>query len=369
MLDEEGVTSQVEVIGSTDILKQVAQKLDLSKLPEFDDAADMSLLGRFLIVVGLKNDPNEIPPEERVLKKFREKLNIYRVEKSRVIVIEMSSENPELAAKIPNTIADVYLAVQRGAKLQSNADATDWLAPEIADLSKRVKDAEARVAAFRSQSDLLIGQNNSVLATQQLSELSTELSRVRAGRGAAEATAQSVRAALQSGASLDAFPEVLSSELIQRLRERQVQLKADIADLSTTLLDNHPRIRALRSQLADLDEPDPRRGAEGAEGPGDAGADRKVPRDAADRRPQHGQGGIGARRRRGGRAALAGARSRRPARAAGILPDALPRGIVAQGPQLPAGRRPHLLQRRGAVPSRISRRSCRSSAPLSSPRC
>jgi Mrp family chromosome partitioning ATPase len=32
-----------------------------------------------------------------------------------------------------------------------------------------------------------------------------------------------------------------------------VQLQADIADLSTTLLDNHPRIRALRSQLADLD--------------------------------------------------------------------------------------------------------------------
>ena len=32
LLDEEGVTSQVEVIGSTDILKQVAQKLDLYKL-------------------------------------------------------------------------------------------------------------------------------------------------------------------------------------------------------------------------------------------------------------------------------------------------------------------------------------------------
>ena len=44
LLDEEGVTSQVEVIGSTDILKQVAQKLDLSRLPEFDEAADMSLL-------------------------------------------------------------------------------------------------------------------------------------------------------------------------------------------------------------------------------------------------------------------------------------------------------------------------------------
>lgn len=253
ILDEEGVTSQVEVIGSTDILKQVALKLNLSSLPEFDEAADMSLLGRVLVMAGLKSDPNEIPPEERVLKAFREKLSVYRVEKSRVIVIQFSSEDPKLAAEIPNALADAYIGVQRDAKSQSNADATDWLEPEIADLRTRVKDAESRVANFRSQSDLLVGQNNSVLATQQLSELSTELSRVRANRAAADANAEGVRAMLESGASLDALPEVLSSGLIQRLRERQVQLKADIADLSTSLLDGHPRIRALNSQLADLD--------------------------------------------------------------------------------------------------------------------
>ena len=107
---------------------------------------------------------------------------------------------------------------------------------------------------FAPSRTCLIGQNNSVLATQQLSELSTELSRVRANRGAAEANAESVRAVLKSGGSLDALPDVMSSPLIQRLRERQVQLKADIADLSTTLLDNHPRIKALRSQLVDLDQ-------------------------------------------------------------------------------------------------------------------
>ncbi|MET3581898.1 exopolysaccharide transport family protein [Mesorhizobium robiniae] len=253
ILDEEGVTSQVEVISSTDILKQVAQKLNLSRLPEFDEAADMPVLSRLLVVAGLKSDPSEIPPEERVLKTMREKLNVYRVEKSRVIVIEFSSENPRLAAEIPNAIADAYISVQGNAKTESNSAATDWLAPEIADLTKRVKDAEAKVASYRAQSDLLMGGNNSVLATQQLSELSSELSRVRANRASAEATADSVRRALQNGGSLDAVPEVLSSELIQRLRERQVELKTNIADLSTSLLDNHPRIRALRSQLADLD--------------------------------------------------------------------------------------------------------------------
>lgn len=253
LLDAEGIASQVELISSSDILKQVARKLNLSKLPEFDETADMSMLSRALIIAGLKSDPQEIPAEERVLKAMRDKLKVYPVEKSRVIVVEFSSEDPKLAADIPNAIADAYISVQGDAKLESNAAATDWLAPEIADLSKRVKDAEAKVANYRAQSDLLMGGNNSVLATQQLSELSTELSRVRANRASAEATADSVRKALRSGGSLDAVPEVLSSELIQRLRERQVELKTSIADLSTTLLDNHPRIRALRSQLVDLD--------------------------------------------------------------------------------------------------------------------
>ena len=253
ILDEEGVTSQVEVIGSTDILKQVAARLDLARLKEFDEAVDISIVDRLMVLAGFKSDPSEIPAEERVLKAVREKLSVYRVEKSRVIVIEFSSEDPKLAAEVPNAIAEAYIAVNRDAKQLSNADATDWLKPEIEDLTQRVKEAEAKVATYRSQSDLLIGQNNSVLATQQLSELSSELSRVRASRGAAVANAVGGRAALQAGASLDALPDVLSSGLIQRLREREVQLKSDIADLSTTLLDNHPRLRSMRSQLADLE--------------------------------------------------------------------------------------------------------------------
>lgn len=253
ILDEEGIATEVQIVSSTDILKQVASKLNLARLPEFDSALNMSALSKFLVIAGLKSDPEEIPPEERVLKRMRENLNVYSVEKTRIIAIEFSSQDPNLAAAIPTEIAKAYIATQGSAKVALNSAATAFLGPEIADLQKQVKDAEARVATYRAQSDLLMGGNNSVLATQQLSELSSELSRVRANRASAEATADSVRKALQGGGSLDAVPEVLSSELIQRLRERQVELKTNIADLSTTLLDNHPRIRALKSQLADLD--------------------------------------------------------------------------------------------------------------------
>lgn len=250
---EEGIASQVEIISSTKIMKQVAESLKLYELPEFDEAADLSIFDRALVLAGVVTDPGEIPADERVLKRFREKLSVYRVEKSRVIAIEFSSEDPKLAAAVPNAIADAYLAENSASKLDSNTDATSWLESEIADLTKRVKESEGKVADFRSQSDLLLGRDNSNLATLQLSELSTELSRVRANRAAAEATAAGVREALQNGASLDTLPKVIDSPLVQRLRERQVQLKADIADLSTTLLGSHPRLRALNSQLADLD--------------------------------------------------------------------------------------------------------------------
>ncbi|MEO0910476.1 MAG: hypothetical protein AAFX96_09130, partial [Pseudomonadota bacterium] len=98
------------------------------------------------------------------------------------------------------------------------------------------------------------GENNGngLLATQQLSEVSTELSRLKAARSSAQAKVASIRAALDSGASLDVIPEVIDSRLIQNLREREATLRAQISDLNTTLLPNHPRMQALNSQLEDL---------------------------------------------------------------------------------------------------------------------
>lgn len=249
-LDNEGVSSQVEVIASDQLLVDVAKELDLASREEF--LAKPSTIKRLLIFLGLARDPGSAQVDEAVLRSMREKLQVYRIENSRVIIISFSSEDSGLAARVPNAIADAYVASQRAAKVESNESATGWLAPEIEDLRERVRQAESRVAAFRANSDLLLGQNNTMLAAQQLSELSSELSRVRANRSAAEARARTVRLAVQDGAAVETVAEVQASSLVQRLRERQVELRAQIAELSTSLMSNHPRIRGLQSQLADL---------------------------------------------------------------------------------------------------------------------
>ncbi|AKI01050.1 uncharacterized protein involved in exopolysaccharide biosynthesis [Hoeflea sp. IMCC20628] len=252
-LDERAVTSQVEILKSTDLVKQVARELDLSSREEFDPAANPSAIGDLLVMIGLKKNPLDVPAEERILKEFFKKLDVYAVPGSRVIGIEFSSEDAALAARVPNALVDAYLAFQSSAKLENNTDASAWLEPEIARLRGKVRESEEKVAAYRSETGLLLVNQQDTIAAKQLSDISTELSRVRAERADSEARAQSVRNALSNGQAVDAVSDVLGSPVVQRLRESEGNIRAQIADLSTTLLEAHPRMKGLRAQLKDVE--------------------------------------------------------------------------------------------------------------------
>ncbi|MCV9997477.1 exopolysaccharide transport family protein [Pararhizobium sp. YC-54] len=248
--DESGISSQVQVLRSADLIKQVAREMKLYELPEFDPTANPSAISDVLVMLGIKKNPLDLPPEERVLKEFEKKLQVYQVEKSRVIAMQFTSEDPKLAAAIPNAMAKVFLSLQSGAKLVTNSEASRWLEPEIANLREKVRDAEAKVAGYRASSDLLLtGETGGTFATKQLNDISTELARVRGERANAEARAENVRTALASGRAVDTLNDVVASPMIQRLKETESGIQGQIADLSTTLLDGHPRLKGLKSQL------------------------------------------------------------------------------------------------------------------------
>jgi exopolysaccharide transport family protein len=252
--DELNVASQVQLLQSVDLIKQVARDLKLHERAEFDPESSPSALTDFLVLFGITKNPLELPPEERVLKAFKEKLVVYQVEKSRVIGIEFASKDPQLAAEVPNAIADVYRSLQSGAKLDSNSEAVRWLETEIANLREKVQDAETKVAEYRSQAGLMSLGSDQSFSSKQLSDISTELARVRGERANAEATAENLRATIKAGKPTDTLDAITRSESIQRLRTAESQVQAQISDLSTRLLDGHPQMKSLRAQLAGLRE-------------------------------------------------------------------------------------------------------------------
>jgi uncharacterized protein involved in exopolysaccharide biosynthesis/Mrp family chromosome partitioning ATPase len=253
-LDDAGVTSQVALLQSADLIRQVARDFKLGERPEFDPAANPSLVTRILVMAHLMKNPLDVEPEDRVIAEFVQRLQVYQVDKSRVIAIQFSSKDPKLAAAVPNAMASVYLDLQSGAKLDVTSETAKWLEPEIANLREKVHDAESKVAQYRASSDLFRTGQQNTFSEQQLTDISQELARVRGDRANAEARAQAVRQALSSGRGVDTLNEVVGSQMIQRLKETQSTIEGQIADLSTKLLDGHPQMKGLRSQLQGIQQ-------------------------------------------------------------------------------------------------------------------
>ena len=229
------------------------EKLDLESRPEFGaPAKSPSVIDGILARLHLASSRKAGPSRQEVIARFTRKLNVYQVASSRVIVIEFSSEDPQLAAEVPNELANLYLMRQSGLKLSDDSQAAAWLQPEIARLRKRVDAAESKVAEFRAKSGLLSVGNNDTLASRELGDMATELSKVRSERADAEARAANVRDALKNGRGVDTLANVVDSPFIQQLRQQEVAAQAELADLSTSLGSRHPRLRAVQSQIAEL---------------------------------------------------------------------------------------------------------------------
>src|ERR1700760_1016361 len=253
-LDAEAVTSQVQLVLSRDLAREIIKKNKLAERAEFDPVlSGLSPVKSLFALFGIGRDPFSMTPEERVLDAYYDRLTAYAVDKSRVVVIEFQSRDPELAVRVANSIADGYLVLQQAARQDQARAASQWLSGEIDNLRKKVADAESRVEEFRAKSSLFVGTNNTTLSNQQMGELNTQLNNARALKSDAESKARLIREMLQSGKPIEAS-EVLNSELIRRLSEQRVTLRTQLAEQSSTLLDGHPRIKELKAQIADLDK-------------------------------------------------------------------------------------------------------------------
>jgi succinoglycan biosynthesis transport protein ExoP len=252
-LDPEAVTSQIQLVLSRDLARQVIKKEKLNENPEFDPAiGGTSPFRKFLGLFGIARDMNLMSQEERTLESYYDRINAYAIEKSRVIGIDFSSANPELAARVANTIAETYLSLQQSVKTDQTRAASTWLAGEIERMRVKVANVEARVEEYRSKSNLFVGSNNTSLPNQQLTEINSQIAAARGQKADLEARARQLRELMRSGKPIDSS-DIANSESMRRLTDQGNALRSQLAEQSTTLMDQHPRIKELRAQIAEIE--------------------------------------------------------------------------------------------------------------------
>jgi succinoglycan biosynthesis transport protein ExoP len=253
-LDAEAVGSQVQILTSRDLARRVIKAVGLQGNPEFDPLANgVGALDRILILVGLKRDPTRLSPEDRILESYFDRLTVLSPLKTRVLTVEFTSRDPDLSARVANTIAEFYLEFQSDAKRSEARAAAESLGAMVVDLKRRVAAADEKVETFRSQTGLLMGTNNNSINAQQLADVNTELARARTAQADAAAKAVLLREMLKKR-QIEFLPEVVNNELVRRISEQRVAARAQLALESRTLLPQHPRIKELMGQVTELDE-------------------------------------------------------------------------------------------------------------------
>ena len=244
------ISSQIELIKSRDTLLAVVDQLNLRSLPEFNGGAGANPLTMVLSLIGRK--PTAPSVDETVLNNLNDRLTVIRELDSAVISIHVRSSDPQLAAKIANTIAAEHVKRRAEQSVADTKDATVWLQQQIDQLRIKVQDADGKVADYKAKNNIFAGANGTSLSDQTMSDVGKQITDAQAAKGVAQQHSDLIRSLLKSGQSVESADDVRNSPVVQGLMQSRATLQSTLAEKSAIFLPAHPTIKALNAQIAQI---------------------------------------------------------------------------------------------------------------------
>lgn len=262
-LDTGSIDSQVAVILSIGLLRRVVEQFNLTADTEFGAKKNSGLLasirGLFVQPEAGRSDrdaaTDQIPPDLlRTIIALRGALRVFRVGRTYVIEISVTSEDPEKAMRLTNGIADAYVVDRLEARYDAARRASTWLAERLEGLREQVRASEEAVAKFRQENNLTVSSEGTVAITeQQLSELSAKLITARSETAEKRAKYEQAQIVQDSGGNLQAIPDVVRSTVISDLRKQEAEVTRRVADLAARYSDAHPTVVNARAERRDIE--------------------------------------------------------------------------------------------------------------------
>jgi succinoglycan biosynthesis transport protein ExoP len=217
--------TQMELIQSRDVLQTVIEKLGLTHDPDFAPAVASSVA----------------TPTDWAEKNLRASLNIEQGKGIELLYVSATSKDREKAAVIANAVVDAYQARERERVRNPGSGRADEYSQQLSELKAKVGVAESNFAEFRQRTGLTDVSAQNDVDTQTLNSLQQQLLAVQNQRREAES---------KSNGDQSVSTTVLGSGLIQNLKTQLATLQSQLAQLSSTLGPEHPKVVELQSQIA-----------------------------------------------------------------------------------------------------------------------
>lgn len=257
--NREHIQTQLEILKSREIAQKLVARLKLTTDPAIDPrqkppALNLSIPWRDWIPAGWL--PEEPPLTEEaltaaVIRSVQSDLDVQLVRLSFLIKVSFESSDKALAAKVANTLADVYIENDLESRLQMTQKAGSWLTERVKGLRATVEASERALQQFRDKEKIVDAKGVALGASSQLTTLTTAMVVARQKVAELENAYRQVQAVLkgESRAKLESIPAVLRSPSVIPLKTAEAEAERKLAELNNRYGANHPKIIAAESDL------------------------------------------------------------------------------------------------------------------------
>ncbi|BBC70952.1 conserved hypothetical protein [Altererythrobacter sp. B11] len=242
-LGSEAIETEVSILNSAALARQVTEALNLQRDPEFAPSLE-------------PDEAAQLTPEERlqaVSRKVRDNLTVGRDRLTYVINIAYESKDPAKSAAIANAFAESYLATKVGDRVGTAEQQAKFYRDRLDELAGEVRAADSAVAAYRARAGIVEGMGNSTIVDQQIGPLSTQLATAESEAAEARATLAAARRQIAQG-GLDAVSAVRGSPVISDLRRQRAEVLRNMGEVLARYGERHPESIKIREQLSALDQ-------------------------------------------------------------------------------------------------------------------
>lgn len=180
-------------------------------------------------------------------------LTVKEIEATQLVEISFTHHNPELAAKIANSVAESFIRDDLNQRVKSKASASDFLQERIADLQTEIRAGEERLLNYAKSHEILSLEDeaqNTVVA--KLASLNKDLLLAEARLRELESQQQQLKAA-SSADDILRLPTAQKDPGAVDISKRRSALLEKKSELSQRYTDEYPAMKQLNEQIAQVE--------------------------------------------------------------------------------------------------------------------
>jgi succinoglycan biosynthesis transport protein ExoP len=265
--------TQYKIIESRSVAREVIKRLKLNENEEFVPKPKDTVIDNIRLTISdtisyfeslLKTEKplkivdaaGETEEQSPLASAFISRVKVTPIRNSRLVDIGFETKDPELSSKIANTLARAYIDLNLETKLRATQEAVVWLNSRIDEERKKVELAEKALLRYKQEHNIItdfFSKDVETITAQKLSALNSQVIEAEAKRMEAETRYKQAVSLKKTPEMLDSIPEVMSNDLIQKIKTMEVELFKRKSELSKRYGANHPQIIAIQSELDTLD--------------------------------------------------------------------------------------------------------------------